>query len=46
VQAEGFYNISWNADELSSGVYLYTMEAVSTNNQLSFRDTKKLLLIK
>ncbi|OGU71412.1 MAG: hypothetical protein A2V93_00170 [Ignavibacteria bacterium RBG_16_34_14] len=45
-QNEGFYEISWNADEFASGVYFYIMEAVSTNKQLSFQDTKKLLLVK
>jgi len=46
VQPEGFYNISWNAEEHSSGVYFYTMKAVSTNNQLSFQETKKFILMK
>ncbi|HSP87275.1 MAG TPA: T9SS type A sorting domain-containing protein [Ignavibacteriaceae bacterium] len=46
IHSEGFYEVSWNANELASGVYFYTMEAVSTNKQLSFQDTKKLLLIK
>jgi photosystem II stability/assembly factor-like uncharacterized protein len=46
IQSEGFYETSWNADEFASGVYFYTIEAVSTNKQISFQDTKKLLLIK
>jgi len=46
IQNEGFYEISWNADEFASGVYFYTIKAVSTNKQLSFQDTKKLLLVK
>jgi photosystem II stability/assembly factor-like uncharacterized protein len=46
VHNEGFYEISWNADEFASGVYFYTIKAASINKQLSFQDTKKLLLIK
>ncbi|MDO8550355.1 MAG: T9SS type A sorting domain-containing protein [Ignavibacteria bacterium] len=46
IQNEGFYEISWNADEFASGVYFYAIKAVSTNKQLSFQDTKKLLLVK
>ncbi len=46
IQNEGFYEISWNADEFASGVYFYNIKAISTNKQLSFQDTKKLLLIK
>jgi hypothetical protein len=36
----GFYNIMFNASKLSSGVYLYRLEAED------FTDTKKLILLK
>jgi photosystem II stability/assembly factor-like uncharacterized protein len=42
----GFYEVNWNAEGYSSGVYFYSMKSQSTNNQLSFQDTKKLLLVK
>ncbi len=46
IQNEGFYEVSWNADNFASGVYFYTIKAESTNKQLSFQNTKKLILIK
>jgi photosystem II stability/assembly factor-like uncharacterized protein len=46
VNAPGFYNLSWNAEGYASGVYFYSINAKSLNGQLSFQDTKKLLLVK
>jgi hypothetical protein len=36
----GFYNVMFNASNLSSGVYLYRLESED------FADTKKLILLK
>jgi hypothetical protein len=36
----GYYNVEWNADKLSSGVYFYSMKSGS------YTSTKKLLLLK
>ncbi len=41
----GYYQYSLNAENLSSGIYLYSVTVVSSNG-LAFRDTKKMLLIK
>lgn len=46
VKAPGFHEVNWNGDGFASGVYFYTMKSQSTNNQLNFQDTKKLLLVK
>ena len=40
LQMPGRYEVNWDADNLASGVYFYTIEAGN------FRDTKKLVLIK
>jgi len=43
----GWYERSFNATSLSSGVYIYRLEAVSTSEQLEkFISIKKMLLIK
>jgi flagellar hook assembly protein FlgD len=38
--AAGTYNVTWNADNIPSGVYFYS---ITSNN---FRQTKKMLLLK
>lgn len=44
----GRYSFNWNADGFTSGIYFYRLfvRPISENNQKSFIDTKKLLLIK
>jgi hypothetical protein len=46
IKSEGFYEITWNAEEFASGIYFYDMKAVSSNKEISFQDTKKLIIIK
>lgn len=41
----GTYAVDYNASALSSGIYLYTLEAVSESGSL-FRETKKFTLVK
>jgi hypothetical protein len=41
----GTHNIDFNAEGLSSGAYIYTLEAVGVNGQ-NFTSTKKMLLMK
>jgi hypothetical protein len=41
----GRYETGFNAAELSSGLYFYKIEAI-TNNKNSFRDVKKMILLK
>jgi glucuronoarabinoxylan endo-1,4-beta-xylanase len=46
-QNAGSYQARFNASNLSSGVYLYKLEARSTDLQAgSFVQTKKMLLVK
>lgn len=42
----GAYNIQFNASKLSSGMYFYTIQATSLDGKQSFRETKKMLLLK
>lgn len=42
----GTYNVLFNASVLSSGMYFYTIQANSADGKQSFRETKKMLLLK
>jgi hypothetical protein len=47
VQSAGYKSLKWNASSLSSGVYLYRLDAVSvTNPDRSFSQGMKLVLIR
>lgn len=45
-QQAGFHEVTWNASNKASGVYLCSIEAVSTDNNKTFYSVKKLLLLK
>jgi hypothetical protein len=45
-QSAGYYNVTWNAHNLSSGIYLVRISANSINGNSNFVDVKKMLLIK
>jgi len=40
------YEINWNASNVASGIYFYSMEAVPTDGSNSFRSVRKMILIK
>ena len=42
----GYYSIDFNASNYASGIYFYTIEANSVNGLSSFKETKRMLLIK
>jgi Secretion system C-terminal sorting domain len=42
----GSHQVQFNANELSSGVYFYTIQANSLNSKQSFQSTKKMILMK
>ncbi|MDX1701545.1 MAG: LamG-like jellyroll fold domain-containing protein, partial [Melioribacteraceae bacterium] len=46
VQNKGSYEIHFNAENLSTGVYFYKMEAISLKSGQKFEQIKKLLLVK
>ena len=45
-KASGSYSLNFNGEGLSSGVYLYSINAVSVDGKQNYRATKKMLLIK
>ena len=42
----GFYNLTWNAENRASGIYLYTLEASSVDGNEGFITFRKMILIK
>ena len=42
----GFYHITWNAANISSGIYFYVLSAKSKESARDFREVKKMILIK
>jgi hypothetical protein len=46
IQSAGFHEIIFNASNLSSGVYIYKLNAVSSAGSTVFSNTKKLILLK
>jgi len=42
----GFHNINFSGEEFPSGVYIYSIGAVSLDGKQSFRATKKMLLLR
>jgi glucuronoarabinoxylan endo-1,4-beta-xylanase len=45
-QASGSYQVSMNASNLPSGMYIYRMNAVSSDGKHQFSTTKKMMLLK
>ena len=45
-ETAGFHEVNFNADKLASGIYFYRITATSIEDDKSFVDTKKLLLLK
>jgi hypothetical protein len=46
IQNAGYYEVTWNAANRASGIYFYSIEAVSANGKNIFRSSKKLILLK
>jgi hypothetical protein len=46
VQQSGYYEVNFNAGNLSSGIYYYSISAASTEGNKEFREVKKLMLLK
>lgn len=42
----GVHSFTWNAANMPSGLYYYTIDASSINSKQSFKETKKMLLVK
>ncbi|MHB8581410.1 MAG: T9SS type A sorting domain-containing protein [Ignavibacteriaceae bacterium] len=46
IQNAGYHEVTWNASNKASGVYLYSIEAMSADGKGDFRSVKKLILLK
>jgi hypothetical protein len=46
VQDAGYYNLDWNASNLSSGTYFYSIQASSLDGSSTYSSVKKMMLIK
>ncbi len=46
VKVAGYYEVNWNASNLSSGVYIYLLQAESPDHQDNFKNVKKMILLK
>jgi hypothetical protein len=45
-QTAGYHEVTFNADNLSSGIYFYKIIAIDENSNKQFSSTKKMLLLK
>jgi hypothetical protein len=45
-QAPGYYDITFDASGLSSGIYIYRIVAQSMDNKNNFSQVKKMILLK
>ena len=46
VKSAGYYEVTWNSENLSSGIYYYTITAAGSHSKNSFRNTKKMILLR
>ena len=46
IQTSGNYEITWNAQNYSSGIYYYSFEVTSTDGSNSHREMKKIVFLK
>ncbi len=45
-QPKGIYEVFWNASEIPSGIYFYSIEMKSEYGEVYFRQVKKMILLK
>jgi hypothetical protein len=45
-QSAGSYQVNWNAGNVASGIYFYSIEAIPTDGSAVFRSVKKMILLK
>ena len=46
MQSEGNYQVEWNAGNVASGIYFYSIEAVPVDGSDIFRSVRKMILLK
>jgi hypothetical protein len=45
-QCADTYEVAWNAGNVASGIYFYSIEAIPTDGSKSFRSVRKMILLK
>jgi hypothetical protein len=45
-KSSGTYEVVWNAEEYTSGIYFYLFEFSGANGNVNYKEMKKLVLIK
>ncbi|MFH1526604.1 MAG: lamin tail domain-containing protein, partial [Bacteroidota bacterium] len=45
-KSAGYHELKWNASDLASGVYFYSIEATAVDNSKSYNSVKKMMLLK
>jgi hypothetical protein len=45
-QKAGSYQLSWDAENVSSGIYFYSIEAIPTNGTNLFQSVRKMIILK
>jgi hypothetical protein len=45
-QSAGSYQVNWDAENLPSGIYLYSIEAIPNDGSALFQSVKKMILLK
>ncbi len=45
-QSAGTYQVTWNANNVASGIYFYSIQAVPTDGSDVFRSVRKMILLK
>jgi Secretion system C-terminal sorting domain/Bacterial Ig domain len=46
IQNAGYYEVEWNASELTSGMYIYRLSAESNSGDKKYTEVKKMLMVK
>lgn len=46
LEASGYHDITFNASDITSGVYFYSLEARSTDGSKIYKDIKKMIVLK
>jgi hypothetical protein len=45
-QSAGSYQVNWNASNVASGIYFYSIEAIPSDGTKKFRSVRKMILLK
>ena len=46
IQSAGSYEINWDAGNVASGIYFYSIEAIPVDGSEFFRSVRKMILLK